>query len=95
MCCETLCPQWLQCKNKTPIFGTMVTVKVSMSLTLLSFERAFLLEYACQFEVSKVIANFKADNRQTYKQTDRQITDQKQYAPDQETYTLMIESQIK
>ena len=63
-----------------------VKVEVIRSLTLVSFERASLVEYACQIEVpisysSKVIAKVKVDNRQTNKQIDKQ-TGQKQYAPD-------------
>ena len=42
-----ICPRW-QPKSKKAIFSTKVKVKVTRSLTLVSFERASLVEYACQ-----------------------------------------------
>ena len=35
-------------KTKLAIFSNLVTVKVIRSLTLVSFERVSLVEYACQ-----------------------------------------------
>ena len=37
---------------KLAIFSIKVTVKVTKSSTLVSFERVSLVEYACQYEVS-------------------------------------------
>ena len=64
----------------------ILSFNVTRSLTLVSFTRASLVEYACQIRIfipysSKVIANVKVYNRQTNRQTDKQ-TGQKQYAPD-------------
>ena len=63
-------------------FSIKVKVKVTMSLTSVSFERESLVEYAFQiwslyFRRLKVIANAEVDKRKTYKQTDRT----KQYVP--------------
>ena len=61
-------------KSKKAIFSTKVKVKVTRSLTLVSFERASLVEYACQIwslytsNGSKVIAKVKVDNKQTDRQ---------------------------
>ena len=44
--CETLCPR--RQKSMKKVFFAKVKVKVTSSLTLVSFERASLLEYACQ-----------------------------------------------
>ena len=66
-------------KSKKAIFSTKVKFKVTRSLTLVSFERASLVEYACQTSTSnssKVIANVKVDNRQTNRQTDKQTNRQ-------------------
>ena len=60
-------------KSKKSYFRAKV--KVKRSLTLVSFERTSLVEYACQIWSlyrSKVIANVKVDNRETNKQTKRQ-----------------------
>ena len=63
--CETLCPRWQICPKT--IFSFKVEVKVTRLLTLVSFERASLVEYAYQIsEVSisygsKVIGKVKAD----------------------------------
>ena len=81
--CETL--QYALGGNKVEkaMFSFKVKVKVTRSLTLVSFERASLVEYACQYEVSisyglKVIANVKVDNRQTNKQTNKQTDTDRQ-----------------
>ena len=44
--CETQMPQE-PTKSKMVIFNMKVTVKVKRSLTLVSFERVSLVEYAC------------------------------------------------
>ena len=60
-------------KSRKAIFSTKVKVRVTRSLTSMSFERALLVEYACQiYKVyiscgSKVKVNVKVDNRQTDK----------------------------
>ena len=76
-------------KVQKAIFSFKVKVKVTRSLTLVSFERVSLEELEARYEVSisygsKVTAKVKVDNRQTNRQTDRQTnrTGQKQYAPD-------------
>ena len=43
---NTLCPRWQQ--SPKSYFSFKVKVKVTKSVTLLSFERASLVEYACQ-----------------------------------------------
>ena len=61
-------------KVQKAIISFKVKVKVTRSLTLMSFERAPSVEYACQiwslylFSL-KVIAKVKVDDRQTNKQT--------------------------
>ena len=57
----------------------------SRSLTLVSFERASLAEYACQYEVSisygsKVIAKENVDSRQTNRQDKNQWVFVKHYS---------------
>ena len=57
-------------KVQKAIFNFKVKVKVTRSLTLMSFERASLVEYAFKYEVSiyygsKVIAKVKVDSKQT------------------------------
>ena len=57
------CPRWLQMPKLT-IFSIKVTVKVTRSLTLVSFERVSLFDYACQnmksiSNGSKVMAKVK------------------------------------
>ena len=73
--CETL--QYAPGGNKVEkaIFSFKVTVKVTRSLTLVSFERASFWSMHAKYEVSisygsKVIAKVKVDNR--HWQTDRQ-----------------------
>ena len=73
-------------KVKKAIFSFKVKVKVKRSLTLVSFERVSLVEYACQIWSLyllrlKVIAKVKVDNRQTDKQTDRQTDRTKTICP--------------
>ena len=70
-------------KVQKAIFST----KVTRSLTLVSFERASIVEHACQIWSlclftygSKAIANVKVDNRQKDRQTNKQTG--QQYAPD-------------
>ena len=46
--CETLTMPPAATKSKKAIFSAKVKVKVTKSLTLISFERASLVEYACQ-----------------------------------------------
>ena len=71
------------CSNKVQKahFSFKIKVKVTRLLTLVSFERASLVEYACQIwsvylllfkSYSKI--NVKVENRQTDKQTDRTKT---------------------
>ena len=79
--CETLRYALGGNKVQKAMFSFKVKVNVTRSLTLVSFERVSLVEYACQYEVaisygSKVIAKVKVDNRQTDKQTDRQTNRQ-------------------
>ena len=45
---ETLNMPPVATKSKKAIFSAKVKVKVTSSLTLVSFERASLVEYACQ-----------------------------------------------
>ena len=45
--CETLCPRQQQ-SPKLAIFRIKITVKVTRSLAMVSFERVSLVEYACQ-----------------------------------------------
>ena len=65
-------------KSKKAIFSFKVEVKVTRSLTLVSFKRASLVEYACQIW-SLYLLQFKSyselkltTDKQTDKQTDRQ-----------------------
>ena len=46
--CETQTMPPAATKSKKAIFSAKVKVKVTRSLTLVSFERASLVEYACQ-----------------------------------------------
>ena len=46
--CETLTMPPAATKSKKAIFSAKVKVKVTMPLTLVTFERASLVEYACQ-----------------------------------------------
>ena len=78
--CETL--QYAPGGNKVEkaIFSFKVKVKVTRSLSLVSFERASSMHANYEVSISfgsKVIAKVKVDNRQTNRQTG-----QKQYAPD-------------
>ena len=62
-------------KVQKAILSFKVKVKVTRSLTLVSFERASLMHAKYEVSISyssKVIAKVKVDNRQTDKQTDRQ-----------------------
>ena len=69
-------------KVQKAILSFKVEVKVTRSLTLVSFERASLVEYACQISevsisyCSKVIAKVEVDNRQTNRQTNKQTNRQ-------------------
>ena len=74
-----LCPRGN--KVQKSYFRAKVKVKVTMSLTLASFERASLVEYACQVSTSNgSMLKLRTDKQKTDKQTDKQ-TGQKQYAP--------------
>ena len=71
--CETLWYAPGGNKVEKVIFSFKVKVKVTRSLTLVSFERASLVEYDAKYEVSisyvlKVASNVKVDNRQTNRQ---------------------------
>ena len=66
------CPRGQQ-SQKRPPFSVTVKVKVTMSMSSVSFERATLVEYTKQIWIfisysSKVIAKVKVDNRQTNRQ---------------------------
>ena len=90
----TVCPGGK--KVEKAIFSFNVKFKITKSLTLVSFERASLVEYTCQIW-SLYLLRFKSyrrrlklttdrqtdrqTNKQTERQTDRQ-TGQKQYAPE-------------
>ena len=70
VCLWNTCPR----RHQSPesYFLIKVKVKVTRSLTLMSFERASLVEYACRiwnlYYGSKVTAKIKVDNRQTNRQ---------------------------
>ena len=49
----------LATKSEKDIFSTKVKVKVTRSLTFVSFERALLVEYACQI-TSLYLLQFKS-----------------------------------
>ena len=60
-------------------FSTKAKIKITRSMTFVSFERASLVELSmhAKYEVSisygsNVIVNVKVDNRQTDRQTERQ-----------------------
>ena len=86
-------------------FKVKVKVKITRSLSVVSFERASLVEYACQIW-SLYLLRFKSysedgitdkrmdgrTDRQTNRQTDKQ-TGQKQYAPDHSIRGNKLEAQ--
>ena len=79
--CETLTMPTAATKSKKAIFRTKMKVKVTRSLTLWPWKGHYYRSMQAKYEVStsnssKVIGNFKADNRQTNKQTDRQTNRQ-------------------
>ena len=76
--CETLCPHRQKSLKKL----VLAQRSKSRSLTLVSFERASLLEYAYQIHYgSKVIAKVKVDSRQTNRQTKKKHSGQNNMPP--------------
>ena len=62
-------------QNPKGYFSLKVKVKVTRSLTLVSFERSMRAKYEVSISYcSKVIGKIKIDNRQTDRQTNRQNT---------------------